>query len=105
MIVAWGENEPDEFKRQSQAFASVLRESAFPVKTLEARGANHFDIVFEIADPETALGRLTLDLMAGGRNAALIDDLDLPREITAARAELRTDRLEKFFRKKIHIHK
>lgn len=65
VIVAWGENEPDEFKRQSQAFASVLRKSAFRVKTLEARGANHFDIVFEIADPETALGRLTLDLMAG----------------------------------------
>jgi arylformamidase len=56
VIVAWGENEPDEFKRQSQAFASVLRKSAFPVKTLEARGANHFDIVFEIADPETAMG-------------------------------------------------
>jgi arylformamidase len=65
VVVAWGENEPDEFKRQSQVFANVLRESAFPVKTLEARGANHFDIVFEIADPETALGRLTLDLIAG----------------------------------------
>ena len=69
VVVAWGENEPDEFKRQSQAFANVLRESAFPVKTLEACGANHFDIVSEIADTETALGRLTLDLIAGDEPA------------------------------------
>lgn len=65
VIVAWGENESDEFKRQSQTFASVLQAAEFPVKMLEARGANHFDIVFEITDPETALGRSTLDLIAG----------------------------------------
>jgi arylformamidase len=65
VVVAWGENETDEFKRQSQAFAGVLRSSGFPVKMLEARGANHFDIVFEIADPQTPLGNATLELIAG----------------------------------------
>jgi len=65
VIVAWGENETQEFKRQSQAFAGVLKDSAFPVKTLEARGANHFDIVFKIADSETVLGKSTLQIIAG----------------------------------------
>ena len=66
VVVAWGENETDEFKRQSQAFAGVLRSSGFPAKMLEARGTNHFDIVFEIADPQTPLGNVTLELIAGG---------------------------------------
>ena len=69
VVVAWGENETDEFKRQSHAFAGVLRSSGFPVKMLEARGANHFDIVFEIADPQTPLGNATLELIVGAETS------------------------------------
>jgi arylformamidase len=65
VIVACGENETEEFKRQSLAFAARLKDAGFSVKSIEAVGANHFDIVFEIADPETALGRATLELMLG----------------------------------------
>jgi arylformamidase len=64
VIVAWGENETGEFKRQSEEFASKLKGAGFPVKSLQVAGANHFDIVFEIADPNTVLGRATLDLIA-----------------------------------------
>jgi arylformamidase len=69
MVVAWGENETDEFKRQSRSFASELSESGFPVKSLQVDGANHFDIVFEIADSSTELGRATLELIKGGRTS------------------------------------
>jgi arylformamidase len=62
-VVAWGENETDEFKRQSRSFASKLSESGFRVKSLQAEGTNHFDIVFEIANPGSELGRATLELI------------------------------------------
>jgi arylformamidase len=62
-IVAWGENETGEFKRQSQSYASRLRAAGFPVTALEAVGRNHFDIVFDLANPESALGRATLALV------------------------------------------
>jgi arylformamidase len=63
VIVAWGENEPSEFKRQSQTFASRLQSAKFPVTALEVPVANHFDIVFEVADPATTLGRLALSMI------------------------------------------
>jgi arylformamidase len=66
VILAWGQNETQEFKRQSLAFAARLKDAGFPVKSMEASGANHFDIVFEIADPGSALGRATLALLSGG---------------------------------------
>jgi len=67
VVVAWGQNETDEFKRQSQSFASKLSEAGFSVKSLQVNGANHFDIVFEIADPGSVLGRATLELIEGGQ--------------------------------------
>jgi arylformamidase len=65
VIVAWGENETSEFKRQSQEFALKLKDANFPVTELEVPAANHFDIVFEIADGTSPLGRLSLDLIEG----------------------------------------
>jgi arylformamidase len=67
VIVAWGANETSEFKRQSQEFASKLQNARFPVKSLELAGANHFDILFEVANRNNALGRDTLSLIAAGK--------------------------------------
>jgi arylformamidase len=64
-IVAWGENETAEFKRQSRAFASVLANSGFPVSAFEVSGTNHFDIVFGLANRESVLGRATIELIQG----------------------------------------
>ena len=66
VIVAWGENETSEFKRQSQTFASKLKAADFSLTSLEIAGANHFDIVFGIADPAGALGRAALDMILDG---------------------------------------
>ncbi|MGB8521474.1 MAG: alpha/beta hydrolase [Candidatus Acidiferrales bacterium] len=64
-IVAWGENETSEFKRQSRSYAARLEAAEFPVSVFEVTGANHFDIVFGLADRETVLGRATLELISG----------------------------------------
>jgi arylformamidase len=64
-IVAWGENETSEFKRQSRSYAARLEAAEFPVLVFEVAGANHFDIVLGLADRETVLGRATLELIGG----------------------------------------
>jgi arylformamidase len=64
-IVAWGENETSESKRQSKSYASRLRDAGFPVSAFEVAGANHFDIVLGLADRQTRLGRATLELIRG----------------------------------------
>jgi arylformamidase len=64
-IVAWGEFETGEFKRQNRDYAEKLRAEGFPVSAFEAAGTNHFDIVFGLADRTSTLGRATLELIAG----------------------------------------
>lgn len=64
-IIAWGENETAEFKRQSRSYAKLLEDAGFPVTAFEDKGSNHFDIVFGLADRATQLGRATLELVEG----------------------------------------
>lgn len=47
-VVAFGENEPDEFKRQSRALIDKLAAAERPVVEVEVAGRNHFDVVFDI---------------------------------------------------------
>ncbi len=54
-VVAWGEIETSEFKRQSRAFATRLVEAGTPCTTLEVPGRNHFDVVLDLGDPATPL--------------------------------------------------
>ena len=67
-IVAWGDNETGEFKRQSRVFAAALESSGFPVSAFEVAGTNHFDIVFGLANRENVLGQATLELIQGTKN-------------------------------------
>jgi arylformamidase len=69
-VVAWGENETGEFKRHSRWFASRLEASGSPVSAFEVPGANHFDIVFGLANRASPLGRATLGLILGGGAAS-----------------------------------
>jgi arylformamidase len=64
-IVSWGEFETGEFKRQSRVYAENLQAQGFPISAFEAADANHFDIVFGLADRTTTLGRVTLKLITG----------------------------------------
>jgi arylformamidase len=63
VIVAWGERETSEFKRQSRAYASRRSTAGFRVSAFEVAGANHFDIALRLVDRTSALGRATLALI------------------------------------------
>jgi arylformamidase len=64
-IVAWGDNETGEFKRQSRAFAAALLGAGFPVSEFALAETNHFDIVFGLADRRSVLGEATLAMIHG----------------------------------------
>jgi arylformamidase len=54
-VVAWGEIETAEFKRQSRTFAARLEAGGTPCTALEIAGRNHFDVIFELGDPGSPL--------------------------------------------------
>ncbi len=60
VLVAWGDNETDAFKMQSRSYAAHLSESGLRVAAFECAGRNHFDIVGDVTDPHTELGRFAL---------------------------------------------
>lgn len=62
-VIAYGDNEPNQFKWQSDEFARRLSRAGSPVTTTEILGRNHFDIVVELCDSETILGRQILALV------------------------------------------
>ncbi len=64
-VVAWGEIETSEFKRQSQAFAARLAAEGTPCTTLEVAGRNHFDVVLELGDPASTLFAAARRLFGG----------------------------------------
>lgn len=62
-VVSWGERETPEFKRQSLALSRRLRSPARSVRTFESPSRNHFDVVHDMADPGTILGKSILELV------------------------------------------
>lgn len=62
-LVCWGDNETDQFKRQSRTFAEALQAAGATCSVFECPGRNHFDVILDLADPATELGRRTLDLL------------------------------------------
>lgn len=63
ILVAWGEHETSEFKRQSRGYLQEWRGRGFPGTELEVAGANHFNVLMQLRDPESALARATFALM------------------------------------------
>lgn len=66
-VVAWGDIETGEFKRQSRAFAARLEDAGTSCTTLELAGRNHFDVVLELGDPSSALFAAAGGLFATAR--------------------------------------
>ncbi len=54
-VVAWGEIETGEFKRQSREFAARQGRDGTACTTLEVPGRNHFDVILDLGDPASAL--------------------------------------------------
>jgi arylformamidase len=62
-IVCWGEVETSEFKRQSRDFAARLDDAGTPCQVFEVPRRNHFDVILDLADPQTQLGRAVTELI------------------------------------------
>ena len=56
-LLAWGDIEPGDFKTQSRAFTTKLLADDVPIRTLEVPSRNHFDVVLDLADTKTELGK------------------------------------------------
>jgi arylformamidase len=65
-VVAWGEVETSEFKRQGRAFAERLAADGTPCNSLEIAGRNHFDVVLELGRPASPLFSAAHALFEGG---------------------------------------
>jgi arylformamidase len=66
-VVAWGEVETSEFRRQSRAFAARLAADATPCTCLEVPGRNHFDVVLDLGHPASPLFAAAHALFAAHR--------------------------------------
>jgi arylformamidase len=64
-FVAWGEIETDAFKHQSRHFADKLARAGTACTTLEVPARNHFDVVLDLADATSALGRAAFERLCG----------------------------------------
>lgn len=62
-VVCWGEVETAEFKRQSRDFATQLERAGTPCEAFEVPQRNHFDVILDLADPATRLGRAVAVLL------------------------------------------
>jgi arylformamidase len=62
-IVCWGEVETDEFKRQGRDFAAQLLQAGRGCSSFELPGRNHFDVILDLADIDTVLGREVVNLV------------------------------------------
>jgi arylformamidase len=63
IVVAWGDGELAEFRRQGAAFADAWTRAGNPVETIKLMGANHFDACLTFADPEGPLAAAALSQM------------------------------------------
>jgi len=57
VVVAWGDNETDAFKEQSRAYSAHLASTGMEVSAFECTGRHHFDMMDDVVDPRTELGR------------------------------------------------
>ncbi len=65
LVVAWGGEETAEFARQSRDYAAAWRAGGGDAVDFEVAGRNHFDVVLDLADPDSRLFRETLALIEG----------------------------------------
>jgi arylformamidase len=63
-IVCWGEIETMTFKQQSENFANSLRDAQASCTSFEVSGRNHFDIILDLTNASTPLGKDTLALLS-----------------------------------------
>ena len=63
LLACVGENETDEFKRQSACYVEAWRARGLVANYLEIKACNHFDVVLELGKPDSALALVMLRTM------------------------------------------
>lgn len=63
LILCYGENETDEFKRQTRAYRTVCARAGVPTRFVAMSGRHHFDAVLDLADPASDLARAVFEQM------------------------------------------
>ncbi len=63
VIVAYGDEESPEFKRQSRDFASALEEAGHPYELVELASMNHFEVITTMAQENGELAQAALGQM------------------------------------------
>ncbi len=63
LVVAYGEHELEEFRRQSQAFVDALRKGGHVHQEIDLPGLNHFDVGFEFNNPDGRLLNAFFEIM------------------------------------------
>lgn len=66
VIIAFGDIETDEFKRQSQMMRDKLQDKGFEVQFNKIDGRNHFDVILDLSEKSTWLSQQTIALMTSG---------------------------------------
>ena len=61
LIISWGENETNEFKRQSIELDKKWKACGNTSNLMEVKGNNHFDIVFNMMKKDCALRKLIIE--------------------------------------------
>ena len=63
VVIGYGADETDEFKRQSDIYADSLRKRGVPVSVFELTGKNHFSISQTLAEPDGLLTQQILGMI------------------------------------------
>ena len=63
VITACGADESAEFRRQTGAYAEVLKKAGHAVTHIEVTGHDHFSVIGEIANPESPLFRAVTSMI------------------------------------------
>ena len=56
LIVAAGNGETDEFRRQARSFADAAKETGTPCDYFEIENRNHFECILDLREPDSRLG-------------------------------------------------
>ena len=63
IILAYGENETSEFKRQTDEYKELLLNAGETVSCNEIRSRNHFNVIMDLADPDTWISQQVIRQM------------------------------------------
>ena len=67
IVLAYGDDETSEFKRQTNEYRDFLSQSGETVSFSEIRNRNHFDVIMDLMHSDTWLARQVLGQMANSR--------------------------------------